>query len=183
MAPKMDKNLLAQLKSERVKQSPGGGAPKRKSSRLQKELNVESFLDADFSRDPSLDLVVELLEVDGGETSKRKAKGTAVEGTPASKKVKTVAGPSTLANFQEALESASGLLCAADKDSLAEMSLQSVGELMLVEMAMVGLSVFCQLAFTSVPLFNSVIFFAGYGSWSFPAFPNPWFGETNGCTF
>ena len=174
MAPKMDKSLLAQLKAERAKQSSGGGAPKRKSSRLQKELNVESFLDADLSKDPSLDLGVELLEVDGGEVSKRKAKGTAVDGTPVSKKMKTVAGPSTLANFEEALERASGLLCAADSDSMAEMSLQTVGELMLVEMAMVGFSVFCQLAFPGVSLLNPAFFFlTGHGSWSLSGFPKP----------
>ncbi|KAI8542999.1 hypothetical protein RHMOL_Rhmol08G0184600 [Rhododendron molle] len=82
MAPKMHKALLAQLKAERVKQTPGAVAPKRKSSRLQKELAVESFLDANLSNDPALDLVVEQNLEGEAEKTKRKAKGAAVEGSP-----------------------------------------------------------------------------------------------------
>ncbi|KAI8529995.1 hypothetical protein RHMOL_Rhmol11G0019600 [Rhododendron molle] len=99
MAPKMDKNLLAQLKAERAKQSPGGVAPKRKSSRLQKELNVDSFLAADLSKDPTLDLVVEPSEEGGVEKLKKKGRGPAVDGAPSNKKMKVSVGPSTLGNF------------------------------------------------------------------------------------
>lgn len=59
MAPKMDKALLTQLKAKRVKQSTGAVALKRKSSHLQKELNIDSFLDANLSTDPILDMVIE----------------------------------------------------------------------------------------------------------------------------
>ncbi|KAI8530389.1 hypothetical protein RHMOL_Rhmol11G0054600 [Rhododendron molle] len=82
MAPKMDKALLAKLKAERVKQSYGAVAPKRKSSHLQKELSVDSFLKVDRSIIPSVDLVVESLVEGEIEKSKRKAKGAAVEGIP-----------------------------------------------------------------------------------------------------
>jgi hypothetical protein len=138
MAPKMDKALLAQLKAERTKQAPGAAAAKRKSSRLQKELCVESFLDADLSIIPSIDLVVEP-SVEEQERSKRKGKSSIVVSTPPAKKAKVSAGPSVLGNFQEALKYASGLLHAADEDLMAEMSLQLVGEHMLVEQAMVPL--------------------------------------------
>lgn len=137
MAPKMDKSLLAQLKAERAKQSSGGVAPKRKSSRLQKELNVDSFLDADFSQDPTLDLVVEQAVGGDAEKAKRKAKAGVTEGASSAKKMRTSAGPSVLSNCQDALERASGLLCEADKELMAEMSLQAVGEQMLVELGMV----------------------------------------------
>ncbi|XP_058211649.1 uncharacterized protein LOC131323827 [Rhododendron vialii] len=99
MTPKMDKALLAQLKAERAKQSFGAVAPKRKSSRLQRELNVESFLDADLSNDPALDLVVGQIVEGDAEKSKRKVKGAAVESTPLAKKSKTVVGPSILGNY------------------------------------------------------------------------------------
>ncbi|KAI8563667.1 hypothetical protein RHMOL_Rhmol03G0127000 [Rhododendron molle] len=136
MAPKMDKALLAQLKAERAKQTSGAAATKRKSSHLQKELGVDSFLEADLSVFPSIELVVEP-HVEGElEKSKRKAKSAIVEGTPPAKKTKALVGHSVLGNYQEALERASGLLCAADKDLMAEMSLQAVGDQMLVELAM-----------------------------------------------
>ncbi|XP_058202080.1 uncharacterized protein LOC131316662 [Rhododendron vialii] len=131
MALKMDKALLAQLKAERAKQSFGAVAPKRKSFRLQKELNVDSFLDANLSNDPALDLVVEQIVEEEAERSKRKAKGAAVESTPLAKKRKASIGPSVLGNYQEALERASRLLSTTDKDLMAEMSLQAVGEQML----------------------------------------------------
>ncbi|KAI8547190.1 hypothetical protein RHMOL_Rhmol07G0175900 [Rhododendron molle] len=134
MAPKMDKALLAQLKAERAKQTPEVAATKRKSSRLQTELGVDSFLEADLSIIPSIDLVVEPHAEGEMERSKRKAKSATVGGTLPAKKAKVPVGPSTLGNFQEALERA--LLCAADEDSMAERSLQSVGEHMLVEQAM-----------------------------------------------
>ncbi|KAI8529800.1 hypothetical protein RHMOL_Rhmol11G0001900 [Rhododendron molle] len=54
--------------------------------------------------------------------------------TPPAKKMKAPTGPSVLGNPQEALERISGLLC--DKDLMAEMSFQAVGEQMLVELAM-----------------------------------------------
>jgi hypothetical protein len=137
MAPKMDKAMLARLKAERSKQPSGAVAPKRKSSRLQKELNVESFLDADLSGDLDLDLVVEHAVGEEIEKTKRKAKVGALEGTPSAKKTKASAGPSVLNNYKDALERASSLLCEADKESMAEMSLQTVGEQMLVELGMV----------------------------------------------
>ncbi|KAI8530385.1 hypothetical protein RHMOL_Rhmol11G0054200 [Rhododendron molle] len=124
-------------KLKRTKQSSRVVAPKRKSSHLQKELNVESFLDANLSNDPTLDLMVEQIVEGDAEKLKRKAKGTAVEGTTSGKKAKASVGPFVLGNYKEALERASGLLCAVDKELMAEMSLLSVGEQMLVELAMV----------------------------------------------
>ncbi len=71
------------------------------------------------------------------EKAKRKAKAGVMEGAPSTKKVRTSACPSVLSNCQDALERASGFICEVDKELMAEMSLQAVGEQMLVELGMV----------------------------------------------
>ncbi|KAI8559679.1 hypothetical protein RHMOL_Rhmol04G0192500 [Rhododendron molle] len=132
MAPKIDKALLAQRKAEKAKQSVGAT---RKSSRLQKELNVDSFLDANLSSDPTPDTVIEKTteeEAQEVEKTKRKAKGLVFEEASSTKKAKASAGPLVLGGSQKALEWVSGLLSVANKDLMAEMSLQAVGEQMLV---------------------------------------------------
>ncbi|KAI8559493.1 hypothetical protein RHMOL_Rhmol04G0178200 [Rhododendron molle] len=126
MAPKMEKVLLTQLKAERAKQSSRAVALKRKSSRLQKELNVDSFLDANLSSDPALDLVVEQIVEEKARNQKERRRVQLW-------RVPLLQRTFVLGNTQEALERASTLLCVADKELMVEMSFQVAGEQILVE--------------------------------------------------
>ncbi|KAI8550585.1 hypothetical protein RHMOL_Rhmol06G0118700 [Rhododendron molle] len=95
------------------KEAPGARAP----------FLLSPSLEANLSNGPALDLVVEQIVEEEPKKSKRKAKGATVEGSPPAKKRKAFVGPSVLGNYQEALKRASGLLCATDKELMAEMSL------------------------------------------------------------